>query len=57
MGYGVHGSGVAHAHLVVVPRHTPWGILSGPRLYPRDGFELRLPPTALCAGRDAMAAR
>ena len=57
MGYVVHGFGVAHAHLVVVPQHTPRDILPGPCLHPRDGFELRLPTAAPRAALDAMAAR
>ncbi|MCU1282419.1 MAG: hit [bacterium] len=37
VGWIVHGYGVAHAHLIVVPQHDPSDIISGRHVLVEDG--------------------
>jgi histidine triad (HIT) family protein len=57
MGYVVHGFGMAHAHLNIVPQHDPHDIVPGPCLVAPGGWSVRLPPPPDRAALDAMAAR
>ncbi|WP_179378880.1 HIT family protein [Jannaschia marina] len=59
MGYVVHGFGVAHAHLNVVPQHAPTDIVSARHVDAPGGFRITqdLLPDPSRADLDAMAAR
>ena len=56
----VHGFGVAHAHLILVPQHDPDDIVSGRHAYIENG-EIRFAagrlPTPSRSELDAMAGR
>ena len=57
MGYVVHGFGVPHAHLNVIPQHAPDDILSGRHVEAPGGWSIRLPDAPGRAALDGMAAR
>jgi histidine triad (HIT) family protein len=58
VGWVVHGFGVAHAHLIVVPQHDPSDIVSGRHVLVEDGrvrFDHAHLPTPPRAELDRMA--
>ncbi|MEC5399868.1 HIT family protein [Uliginosibacterium sp. H1] len=60
VGMVVHGFGVAHAHLIVVPQHDPSDIVSGQHAFLDDGvirFDGNLIPPTQRDELDAIAAR
>ncbi|MEM7488195.1 MAG: HIT family protein [Pseudomonadota bacterium] len=57
MGYVVHGFGVAHAHLIVVPQHAEDDILSGRHVHAPGGWTVIEGPEVDRAALDAMAVR
>ena len=57
MGYVVHGFGVPHAHVNVIPQHAPDDILSGRHVEAPGGWSIRLPDAHGREALDAMAAR
>lgn len=57
MGYVVHGFGVPHAHLNVIPQHAPDDILSARYIDAPHGYDIRLPPARTRSALDEMAKR
>jgi histidine triad (HIT) family protein len=58
VGWIVHGYGVAHAHLIVVPQHDPHDIVSGRHAFIEDGvvrFSAERLPTPPRAELDRLA--